>query len=123
MTPERLAIGIVLNAAEQALVADRLPTGFIQHIANLARYWERLTRCPSFTNAPAEVQAQYDYGAPSCNGLRVRGSGGHRMHAGCGRPATWWHPDDCFSYCDEHCPEGDKIWYLRDWSDTWEKLK
>jgi len=41
----------------------------------------------------------------------------------CDNPATWWHPDDCFSYCDEHCPEGDKIWYLRDWSDTWEKLK
>ena len=30
---------------------------------------------------------------PTCAGKWVKGSGGHRQHEPCGKPADWWHPD------------------------------
>ena len=37
---------------------------------------------------------------PSCDGEWTDGSGGHRVHEACNKPATWG--DDCYSYCEEH---------------------
>jgi hypothetical protein len=46
----------------------------------------------------------------TCVGEWLTGSGGHRNHGPyCGKPATWYHEDDMWPYCDEHCPEMDKV--------------
>lgn len=47
-----------------------------------------------------------------CNGKWVAGSGGHRTHESCGKPATWKHPEDCYAYCDEHIKEHEKDQYV-----------
>jgi hypothetical protein len=82
-----------------------------------------MDRCPAFDDAPEEIRKEYDYGddgeyfPPTCAGHWKCGSGGHRVHEpSCGKPATWWHPDDMFAYCDEHCPERDKKFYLESWN-------
>lgn len=49
---------------------------------------------------------------PQCSGEWLRGSGGHREHGDCDRPATWSHPDDIWAYCDEHIKEHDKWMYV-----------
>ena len=54
---------------------------------------------------------------PMCSGEWIRGSGGHRFHAPCERPADWWHPDDMWSYCDEHLKKHDAKFYVR-WDPT-----
>jgi len=45
---------------------------------------------------------------PKCSGKWTGGSGAHRTHDHCGRLATWYHPDDCWAYCDEHVKDWDK---------------
>lgn len=40
----------------------------------------------------------------TCSGRWVAGSGGHRKHEPCARPATYWHPEDAYCYCDKHVP-------------------
>lgn len=69
-------------------------------------------------------------GYPDCVGSWVKGSGGHRVHdPQCGAPATWFHPEDPYAYCDEHIVEHDKAeyWTRRDWferaGDELEKLE
>lgn len=76
--------------------------------------------CPRFEDAPEHIRAEYDNSPPTCCGVWVKGSGGHRIYKGsCENVATWWHPNDMHAHCDEHCPEQDKKWYLEDWSKPW----
>lgn len=85
--------------------------------------------CPKFEDAPSDVQMEYDINGelfpPHCNGKWVRGSGGHRMHAGGCETKTgiWWHPDDMHSYCEEHCPERDKKFFVKLWEKTNSELQ
>lgn len=53
----------------------------------------------------------------SCSGLWISGSGGHRYHTeiNCNHTVVWWHPDDCYAYCDLHCCEADKKLYQKSW--------
>lgn len=81
--------------------------------------------CPAFRSIPADVLTKIydgiDFGdlTPTCSGRWLSGSGGHRIHDNmlwCNNEAVWWHPDDCHSYCDEHCPEHDKELYRKLWN-------
>jgi hypothetical protein len=78
--------------------------------------------CPPFDEAPEAVRA-YVEEAPCCTGEWLAGSGGHRHHGACSKPATWWSADDPYAYCDEHVPEMDREMYADDWarvrSGTW----
>lgn len=80
-------------------------------------------KCPTFETAPKRFTDEYDGEAPKCSGEWIKGSGGHRIHTGCDRLATWWHPDDTFAYCDKHCPAFDKREYKKLWvKDLWKEL-
>lgn len=50
---------------------------------------------------------------PFCSGKWISGSGGHRIHEPCGKPADFYHPDDMFAYCEEHICEHEKDQYFR----------
>lgn len=75
--------------------------------------------CPSYLAIPEEVRNKLFYfpdESPKCCGTWLSGSGAYRIHlASCDKDATWWHPDDIHSYCDEHCPEDDKELYGKWW--------
>ena len=45
---------------------------------------------------------------PVCCGEWIDGSGGHRKHSPCTRPATWMMDGDMFQYCDCHVVEHEK---------------
>lgn len=77
-----------------------------------------MSAVPSFSEAPPEVRAEYDHHPPGCSGKHVGGSGGHRVHGVCGKPARWWHPDDTFAYCDDHVSERDRVAYGAAWART-----
>ena len=73
--------------------------------------------CPAFSKATFDARAEFDGEPPGCSSAWHSGSGGHIRHSGdCRKEATWWHPDDCFSYCDEHVPESDKAAYAKMWA-------
>lgn len=98
-------LGKARNAAE--IAGDDVPkSGGLQEIA-----WR------ADMNALRAAIKAYDAlassAAPACSGEWVSGSGGHREHAPCGRPADWWHPDDPYAYCDTHLVEHDREYYVR----------
>lgn len=59
---------------------------------------------------------------PSCSGHWISGSGGHRKHEPCSKPADWWHPDDMYAYCELHLSVHDGFRYIR-WPELRERLE
>lgn len=114
------------RAARLEVVRER--RAFLERVAAAedrgAHTSETANPCPRFEDAPHEVRAEYahdpgEYWPPSCNGKWLHGSGGHRVHeGGCKNEPTWWHPDDCHAYCDEHIPERDKKFFALLWAKT-----
>lgn len=76
-----------------------------------------MKRCPQYSTLDPQYLDSFGYdGPPSCCGEVVGGSGGHRRHIPCTSLATWWHPEDCFAYCDAHVLPHDVSSYLSLWS-------
>lgn len=61
---------------------------------------------------------------PACPGPVLSGSGGHRVHDGCGAPVDWWYPDDDVGgYCDAHLPPGDREHrHYLPWTGRWSEI-
>lgn len=71
-----------------------------------------------------ETVEDYDFGAPSCCGFWIDGSGGHRRHLprSCQNSVLWWSPSEPYSYCEEHVDPGDKDMFLEDWRKIYYRL-
>lgn len=76
---------------------------------------EEYNPCPPWRLAPDKIKKEYEYIQPVCHGEILEGSGGHRIHGKCNENATWYHPNDAFSYCSKHVLEQDKKFYREDW--------
>jgi hypothetical protein len=113
---------VLIDDRDEAIVKEAFPEGSTSYLfphykvdivkgdTNVAIGWNRIG-----VRREKETKLERHAKRPTCSGKWAKGSGAHRVHEPCAKPAAYYDSGDTHAYCEEHMPDADRklSWDMR----------